>query len=871
MTVGLVIVSHSAQLAAGVVELAGQMIQGKTPIAAAGGASDDILGTSADKILAAILSVDGPDGVLVLLDLGSAILSAEMALEMLSDEQRDRIRLSYAPMVEGAVAAALEASLGRTLAQVQQVAEKTANVEQLQMLKPLTPMENIPGEIAVPTESIPPEETSELTAQLTLANPTGLHARPAMLFVQTAARYQAHIQASGRGKETDATSIFGVLSLGLRQGDTLAIRASGKDAESAIEALSELVRVNFYETEPEVKLPPNVGADLSGTPPIDRPQLPGEPWHGITTSAGVAVGPALLYSSGAITLSTVEQHSISSEQIPTEQERLRGALTNAAEELHSLALSLESSVGQAQAAIFDAQALMLRDPALLESTLHEIEAKHIDAAGALAETGERYASTLETIDDPLIAGRAVDMRDAVSRAVEKLVDRLASKQDLSSLNQPVILVARDLTPSDTAQLRPEFVLGICTALGGPTAHAAILARALGIPAIAGLNEAALQIIHSGDALGLDADNGLLYHHPTSEIHAQLVKRLADLQQQRATLKAAAQQEQAPIIFQGKHIQLLANVGSEAEAEAARQWNAQGIGLLRTEFLFAKATTLPDENEQRQLYTKVFRAFNGDNTSQNKPIVVRTLDAGADKPMAALNSVLGQMVEENPALGLRGIRIHLAHQALLEQQLAAFLLAAGETGTQLHIMFPMITTVEELQVARSIFDRVYNRLKSQQVALPLHVLIGIMVEVPAAVVMASELAEYADFFSIGSNDLTQYTLACDRTNASVSDLYNPMQPAVLRLIHQVAVAGKHAGRPVAVCGEAAGDVRLAPILVGLGVNELSMTPTALPRVRAELTRWSSQELSEMAEKILHLKTLTEVEQAITELQSSNEKG
>ena len=262
MTVGLVIVSHSAQLAAGVVELAGQMIQGKTPIAAAGGASDDILGTSADKILAAIQSVDGPDGVLVLLDLGSAILSAEMALEMLSDEQRDRIRLSYAPMVEGAVAAALEASLGRTLAQVQQVAEKTANVEQLQMLKPLTPMENIPGEIAVPTESIPPEETSELTAQLTLANPTGLHARPAMLFVQTAARYQAHIQASGRGKETDATSIFGVLSLGLRQGDTLAIRASGKDAESAIEALSELVRVNFYETEPEVKLPPNVGADL---------------------------------------------------------------------------------------------------------------------------------------------------------------------------------------------------------------------------------------------------------------------------------------------------------------------------------------------------------------------------------------------------------------------------------------------------------------------------------------------------------------------------------------------------------------------------------------------------------------------------------
>ena len=585
----------------------------------------------------------------------------------------------------------------------------------------------------------------------------------------------------------------------------------------------------------------------------------------------MAVGPALLYTSGVITLSAIEQHSISSDQVASEQERLRGALASAAEELHSLAQSLESSVGKAQAAIFDAQALMLRDPALRESTLQEIETKHIDAAGALAESGERYAATLESIDDPLIAGRAVDMRDAVSRAVEKLVDRLAPKQDLGSLHQPVILIARDLTPSDTAQLRPEFVMGICTVQGGPTAHAAILARALGIPAIAGLNEAALQIIHSGDALGLDADNGLLYHQPNAETHAQLVKRIAELEQQRANLKAAAQQEQAPIIFNGRHIQLLANVGSEAEAEAARQWNAQGIGLLRTEFLFAKATTLPDENEQRQLYTKVFRAFNGDTTSQSKPIVVRTLDAGADKPMAALDSVLGQMVEENPALGLRGIRIHLAHQALLEQQLAAFLLAAGETGTQLHIMFPMITTVEELQVARSIFDRVYNRLKSQQVALPTDVLIGIMVEVPAAVVMASELAEYADFFSIGSNDLTQYTLACDRTNASVANIYNPMQPAVLRLIHEVADAGRSAGKPVAVCGEMAGNVRLAPLLVGLGVDELSMTPTALPQVRAALAQWSSQELADMAEKVLHLKTIADVEQIMTELENSHKKG
>lgn len=872
MTVGLVIVSHSSQLAAGVAELAGQMAQGKVPIAAAGGAINDVLGTSADKILAAIQSVDGPDGVLVLLDLGSAILSAEMALEMLDDQQRNRVRLSFAPLVEGAVAAALEASLGRTLAEVQQAAEKTANTGQLQLLKPLSHTEAAPGLAAPSTPAtIEPEVEKPSTAttevQMPLTNPTGLHARPASLFVQTAGRFQAKIQVLGRGREADATSIMGVLSLGARQGDTITIRASGPDAGAAVEALSELVRANFYETAPAVELPAPTPFQVTPVAPglEQAPQPPGEPWRGITTSAGVAVGPALLYTSGIIALSTVEQHPISSDLVAAEQQRLREALLSAAGELHSLARSLESSIGQSQAAIFDAQALMLRDPALLESTLRMLEAEHIDAAGALAEVGERYASTLETIDDPLIAGRAVDMRDAIGRAIEKLGYRPASKQDLSSLHQPVILLASDLTPSDTAQLRPEFVLGICTVHGGPTAHAAILARALGIPAIAGLNEAVLQVVHSGDELGLDADNGLLYQHPTPEMRAQLLKRYAEQQQQRAALKAAAVQEQTPIVFNSRHIHLLANIGSEAEAEAARQWGAEGIGLLRTEFLFARAAALPGEDEQRQSYIQVFRAFAGDTPDRAGPIVARTLDAGADKPMPALNSILGSLKEANPALGLRGIRIHLAHPTLLEQQLSALLRAAAETGIHLHIMFPMITTVEELQAARSIFDRVYERLRSQQLALPAHVPVGIMVEVPAAVVMAPELAELADFFSIGANDLLQYTLACDRTNSSLSDLYHPMQPAVLRLIRQVAEAGRRAGKTVAVCGEIASDVRLAPLLVGLGVDELSMTPTAIPAVRTALRRWSSEALSAMAARISHLKTVAEVEQALADLQ------
>lgn len=862
MTVGLVIVSHSARLAEGVVELVGQMVQGQTPLAAAGGAGDNVLGTSADIIQAAIEALDNADGVLVLLDLGSAILSAEMALEMLDDAQRARVMLSYAPLVEGAIAAALEASLGHTLTEVKRAAEKTAHVEQLRLLKPLDqPEEDGPPAIEVPeVESLEATEATK-EIQLTLTNPAGLHARPAALFVQTAARFHAHIQVAIAGKQVDAGSIMGILSLGARQGITITVRASGMDADAALQALRELVEANFYEDPTAATSSPSETVQTAAKPAAE---IRDGSWQGIATSKGVAIGPALLYTSGTIDLNTLETRTISAQDVASEQALLRSVLQATAHELATLAKQVGIDAGQKEAAIFEAQALMIVDSALRDVALEMIAQRQIDGATALARVGEQQARTLEQLGDELFAGRAVDVRDVVGRALRSLRGQEVQALDLSTLSTPVILIAHNLTPSDTAQLRPATVLGICTTQGGPTAHAAILARALGIPSLAGLSEGALQTIRLGDELALDADAGRLYLHPSAEVRAELAARLIVQQKQQAANKLAAQQTRGPVTFQGRHISLFANVGNEAEAEAARQWGAEGIGLLRTEFLFATSALLPDEDEQRRRYVRVFRAFKGDATGRVGPIVVRTLDAGADKPLPALDAVLGSFVEANPALGLRGIRIHLAHQELLVQQLSALLQAAVEVDIELHIMFPMITTVEELRTAREIFDRTYTDLRQRGIAVPAHVPVGIMVEVPAAAIMAPELAELADFFSIGANDLLQYTVASDRTNASVAYLYQSLQPAVLRLIRRIAEAGRRAGKVVSVCGEIAGDTHVAPLLMGMGIDELSMAPSSLPDVRAALGRISARKLLETVERIGHLRTVEEVEDACGEM-------
>jgi len=592
----------------------------------------------------------------------------------------------------------------------------------------------------------------------------------------------------------------------------------------------------------------------------------GETLRGVAASPGVALGAIFIYTppSAHTNLAIAGAAESRTSSPDAEKAALQQALAEASAELMTLSAQVSQEISLEEAGIFEAQAMMLQDPTLSEPAEQLIDAQGLDAATAITQAAEEQAQQLEALEDETLAARGADLRDALQRVLRLLSDVSAPDlaEQLAAQGKPVILVARDLTPSDTARLRPEQVLGICTALGGPTAHAAILARALGIPAVTGLGEEALARLQNGMELGLDGAQGLIYLLPAPELRAQL---LDAMKQGRAGAKqrqalAEAWRSRACATADGHPILIAANIGSggpeEAETAVAT-WGAEGVGLLRTEFLLSDRPTLPDEQEQLEQYTAIFQAF-ATHSRPGAPLVARTLDAGADKPLPAITLLLGGASEANPALGLRGVRIHLAHPDLLRAQLRALLRAAGATGVALHVMFPMIATVDEVRRARAVFDAAWQELTGEGAKLPEHVPVGIMVEAPSAVLLADQLAREADFFSIGTNDLTQYLLAADRLNGRLGHLYDARQPAVLHAIAQITRAARAAGCPVAVCGEAAGDTKLAPLLVGLGVEELSMAPASIPTIKELLSRVTMSQLTELAERALGLTTLEEVQ-------------
>jgi multiphosphoryl transfer protein len=636
----------------------------------------------------------------------------------------------------------------------------------------------------------------------------GLHARPATAFAEAAKGFDAEVMVRHGTHRANGKSLAGLLRLGVRGHGRVRISARGPEAEAALAALKRLIE----QGEPE---------EVFSEGPAHgwAPRAAGATVRGLAAAPGLAIGPVRLLRQRKIVVARCARDP------ELERRRLRDAISTARAELQELHQEVREKAGAAGAAILLAHAEFLSDPELLARADRRI-ARDESAGWAWRETVEEEAESLSKLDDPLLAGRATDLRDAGTRVLRRLG---AVIEDPAGLPEtPAILLAEDLTPSDVAALDPARVLGFCTAGGGPTSHAAIIARSLGIPAVVGAGPAAVNQ-RDGVPAVLDGDNGLLYIEPAAE-------DLAAARAARGTLidlcaaEHRARHEPA-VTTDGVRVEVDANAGLAKEAARAVAAGGEGIGLLRSEFLFLGRDTAPSEEEQYAAYREAAEGLGG------LPLTVRTLDAGGDKALPYLS----MPAEENPFLGLRGIRLCLAHPELFRAQLRAIFRASAHGPIK--ILYPMIASPAELRAALAITEEARRELGAEKLET------GIMIEVPSAVAMAPELAGLVDFFSIGTNDLTQYVLAMDRGHPLLALQADGLHPAVLRMIDQTVRAAAEKGVRVGVCGGVAGEPLGAVILIGLGVTELSVSIPSIAAIKARIRSVSMADAQTLARRAL----------------------
>lgn len=791
--VGLVIVSHSAALAAGVIELAREMGGGEVKIEAAGGMEGGQIGTDAELVREAIERARSPDGVLVLMDLGSAVMSAEMAAEM-AEPDGGAVLLSEAPLVEGAVAAAALAGAGASLEEVAREARGALRMKAGQL-----GVEEQEGEETPATGA---EDSFGVEARLEIENRLGLHARPAARFVGALGGLDAQVEVRNATRDrgpVDGGSLVGLATLAVAQGDEIVVLARGPEAAQALDALRALHAENFGDPLKDEAEEPDTE---SAHEPAEAPGA-GARLRGVSASPGIAVGPARHLRPREIVVDEGPSGTPAEERA-----RLDAARAAAKHELAGLGARVRSRAGAKEADIFSAHAVLIDDAAITGPALKRIE-EGAGAAQAWQAAAADAAAAFRALDDDYMRERAVDVEDASGQVLTQLGCSAAGP----ALEGPGIVLAGELTPGEAAGLDPGNAWAIATARGGATAHAAILARALGIPAVVGLGEALMEI-PEGTVLVLDGETGLVDVDPDDEAVAERRAEQEAVDAQRRTLIARAREPGA--LADGRRVEVFANVGSAAEAARAVELGAEGVGLLRTEFLFLDRAEAPPEEEQVEVLGEIARSLEG------RPVVVRTLDAGADKPLPFLR----QEPEDNPFLGRRGIRLSLAEPGLLRTQLRAVLRVAEQHP--LKVMFPMVATLEEVHGARKLLAEARESLDSRA-----ELEVGVMVEVPALALQAAQFAPHVDFFSIGTNDLAQYTMAAERGNAALAGLLDASLAPVLALIAAVTEAADEHGRWVGVCGELAGEPEAAVMLAGLGVRELSMAASRIPGVKAAL--------------------------------------
>jgi phosphocarrier protein FPr len=659
--------------------------------------------------------------------------------------------------------------------------------------------------------------------------PSGLHARPAARWVDAARRTRAALRVRRGEEAADPRSLVSLLRLGLREGDRVVVSAEGDGAGEALVAMKAIiVSLTPQEKADAAKAAANAAANAAAPgwiPPAPMPSIPG-----ISASPGFAVGRVHVVRPAEMVVPDVP--------LPLAEggNRLDEAIVATKQQLAALADDTGRRLGPAEAGIFKAQAEFLGDADLVTLTCQLMVEGH-GPAWAWREAVNRTADRIGAVSNPLLAARAADLRDVGRRVLARLAPELEAAVAVEMPEGPVILVADDFTPSDTAALDVTRIVALATARGGPTSHTAILARTLGLPALVAAGEAVLDIAEGATAI-LDGVGGRLWLEPNATAIVSAHERINAEAARRAR---ESEDRAAPAVTtDGRRIEIAANVNAAEQAALALELGAEGVGLMRTEFLFLERSVAPNEDEQAEIYARMLDALAG------RPLIVRALDIGGDKQVPYLDLPH----EANPFLGVRGARLLLRRPDLMEPQLRA-LYRAAKGGGKLSIMFPMITSLQEIVVLRAACERIRAELAAPKVPL------GIMVEVPSAAILADLLAPHVDFFSIGTNDLTQYALAIDRQHPELAVEADSLHPAVLRLVAATVKGAAAYGRWVGVCGGIAGDPFGACLLAGLGVNELSMTPRDVPTVKARLRGASFADLQRLAAEALDCDTADRV--------------
>jgi phosphoenolpyruvate-protein phosphotransferase (PTS system enzyme I) len=561
--------------------------------------------------------------------------------------------------------------------------------------------------------------------------------------------------------------------------------------------------------------------------------------RGIAASNGIAIAKAYRLVEPDLTF---EKKTI--QDITAEVERFRTALKQSNTELEAIRERAQVDLGADKAAIFDAHLLVLNDPELTGPIEDKIKTENVNAESALKETADMFVMMFEQMDNEYMRERAADIRDVTKRVLSHLLG--VQIVNPSMISEEVIIVAEDLTPSDTAQLNRQFVKGFTTNIGGRTSHSAIMARSMEIPAVVG-TKSATEEINNGDLVIVDGLNGEIHINPTPELVEQYKKTAEEYEIQKAEWAKLVNEK--TVSSDNHHVELAANIGTPNDLKGVIANGGEGVGLYRTEFLYMGRDQLPTEDEQFEAYKAVLEGMSGN------PVVVRTLDIGGDKELPYLDLPK----EMNPFLGFRAIRLCLEEQGIFRTQLRA-LLRASSFGN-LKIMFPMIATLDEFRSAKSILDEEKQKLLSEGQKVADKIELGIMVEIPSTAILADQFAKEVDFFSIGTNDLIQYTMAADRMNQRVSYLYQPYSPSILRLVKMVIDAAHAEGKWTGMCGEMAGDETAIPLLLGLGLDEFSMSATSILKARSLIRKLNKSDMEKLALDVLNMQTTSQVIDAV----------